>query len=31
MNGSENSKVFEGVFVERGGAEQVPLHDLGKI
>ena len=23
--------LFEGVFVERSGADQVPFHDLGKI
>ena len=31
MNGSENSKVFEGVFVENRGVDLVPVPQSGKI
>ncbi len=31
MNGFENSKVFEGVFVENGGVDLAPVSQSGKI
>ena len=29
--GPKRAGLFEDVFVKRGGTDQVPFHDLGKI